>query len=233
MKKRPISIENRWDILYRDYPEIYDEFANVPYEPKMIDILHEKFDFSKKKVVDIGSGSGRSTIEIAKYAEYVIGVEPEKSMRSIAKKNTADKNLENVFYIEGKAEKIPLDDYSADMVIAITAPLFVEESKRVTKPGGTIISVGVAPGWYGGELSSVFDIQDEHAVNEELQNVHRLFVENNGFSFFDINSTSYYGSLEKIINTYGFIFGKKMIRHLKQNNITSIKWKFRVHYIQN
>jgi SAM-dependent methyltransferase len=205
MKKRPISIENRWDILYRDYPEIYDEFANVPYEPKMIDILHEKFDFSKKKVVDIGSGSGHSTIEIAKYAEYVIGVEPEKSMRSIAKKNTADKNLENVFYIEGKAEKIPLDDYSADMV----------------------------PGWYGGELSSVFDIQDEHAVNEELQNVHRLFVENNGFSFFDINSTSYYGSLEKIINTYGFIFGKKMIRHLKQNNITSIKWKFRVHYIQN
>ena len=41
MKDKPISIENRWDILYSDYPEVYDEFANVPYEPEMIDVLRE------------------------------------------------------------------------------------------------------------------------------------------------------------------------------------------------
>ena len=41
MKDKLISIENRWDILYCDYPEVYDEFANVPYEPEMIDVLRE------------------------------------------------------------------------------------------------------------------------------------------------------------------------------------------------
>jgi hypothetical protein len=37
MKDRPASIDNRWDVLYRDYPEIYDEFANVLYKPKKTD----------------------------------------------------------------------------------------------------------------------------------------------------------------------------------------------------
>jgi len=32
-KQKPESIENRWDILYRDYPEVYDEFAVVPRTP--------------------------------------------------------------------------------------------------------------------------------------------------------------------------------------------------------
>jgi len=39
MKDKPLSIENRWDILYREYPEIYDEFASVPYDPHKIDIF--------------------------------------------------------------------------------------------------------------------------------------------------------------------------------------------------
>jgi len=65
---KPISIENRWDILYRDYPEVYDEFANVPYKPNMITKLNEFFEFSGKTIVDIGSGSGRSPIELAKHA---------------------------------------------------------------------------------------------------------------------------------------------------------------------
>jgi hypothetical protein len=34
---RPESIENRWDILYRDYPEIYAAFMNVPYQPSVFD----------------------------------------------------------------------------------------------------------------------------------------------------------------------------------------------------
>jgi tRNA G46 methylase TrmB len=50
----------------------------------MIDVLHERFDLNKKMIVDIGSGSGRSTIQLAKYAEIVMGIEPEKSMRDQA-----------------------------------------------------------------------------------------------------------------------------------------------------
>ena len=81
MKDRPLSIENRWDVLYHDYPEVYDEFASVPYEPKMVDVLNERLNLIGKTVADVVSGSGRSSIQLAKYAEQVIGVEPEESMR--------------------------------------------------------------------------------------------------------------------------------------------------------
>ena len=82
MKNIPLSIENRWDILYRDYPEVYDEFTSVPYHTSKIEILHDKFNLNRKIVIDIGSGSGRSSFGVAKYAEKVIGVEPEKSARA-------------------------------------------------------------------------------------------------------------------------------------------------------
>jgi ubiquinone/menaquinone biosynthesis C-methylase UbiE len=239
MKDKPLSIENRWDILYRDYPEVYDEFASVPYSPKKIDILHERFNLNQKIVVDIGSGSGRSSIGLAKYAGKVIGVEPEQSMRELAQKNTDEREIKNIKYIEGRAEKIPLDDDSVDMVIALTAvmyppdkviPVFIKEAKRVVKQGGTIISVDVAPEWYGGELAKYID---DSGADIELNAKHRLFVDDAGFSFFDIIQTSYYGSLEKILGTYGFIFGEKVIEHIKQNKITSIKWKFRVYYFKS
>jgi len=122
------------------------------------------------------------------------------------------------------------------MVVALTAtmyppedvvPLFIKEARRVAKPGGLIVSVDVAPSWYGGELADIIGDPDADA---ELTAKHRLFVDEAAFSFFDVKQTSYYGSLEKIIGTYGFIFGEKAIDHIKQNNITSIKWAFRAYY---
>jgi ubiquinone/menaquinone biosynthesis C-methylase UbiE len=236
MKNKPLSIENRWDILYREYPEVYDEFASVPYHPNKIDILHDKFNLNRKIVIDIGSGSGRSSLGVAKYAEKVIGVEPEKSMRELAQNNTIELQFDNIEYIDGRAEKIPLEDSSVDMVISLTAvmyppddviPAFIKEARRVLKPGGTVISIDVAPGWYGGELAKFIDDKD---ADIELKAKHRLFVDEAGFSFFDFLQTSYYENLEKIINTYGFIFGEKVIEHIKQNNVTTIKWKFRAYY---
>ena len=238
MKERPLSIENRWDILYRDYPEVYDEFASVPYEPRMIDVLHDMFDFTDKTIADIGSGSGRSTIQIAEYAEKVIGVEPEKAMREEALKNTGEAGLDNIVYVDGRAEEIPLDDNSVDMVVALTAtmypseeviPVFIEEAKRVVKSGGLIVSVDVAPGWYGGELAGVIDDPD---ADVDLRGKHWCFVDEAGFEYFDVIQTSHYGSLEKIIGTYGFIFGVNAIEYIKENDITSIKWVFRAYYLE-
>jgi hypothetical protein len=87
--------------------------------------------------------------------------------------------------------------------------------------------VDVAPGWYGGELA---EYVDDPGADVELRAKHRLYVDEAGFSFFDIFQTSYYGSLEKIVGTYGFIFGEKVIEHIKENFITSVKWKFRVYF---
>jgi len=235
-KTRPETIENRWDILYRDYPEVYDEFASFPYNPPMIEVIHAMFDLSGKEIVDIGSGSGLSTFPLAKYAKGVIGIEPEKAMRELAGKKALELGISNIKFIEGRAEAIPLDEKSVDMVTAFTAtlypprqmvPLFVAEASRVTKSGGLVLAVDIAPSWYGGELAEIIGDVD---ADVESWAKHRAFVDDAGFSYKDIDQIQDYGSLEKIIGTYGFIFGRKAIDHLRAHNKTTIKWRFRMFY---
>ena len=53
---------------------------------------------------------------------------------------------------------------------------------------------------------------------------------NCGFDFEDLYQDQEYGSIEKIVRTYGFIFGKKVINYLKEHNKTNVKWKLRIRY---
>ena len=173
---------------------------------------------------------------LAKYAKHVIGIEPEQSMRELAQHNTIKRGLNNIVYMNGRAERIPLDNDSVDMVIAVTAvmyppedviPAFIKEARRTIKSRGTVISIDVAPSWYGGELAHVVD---DPGAACELQAKHRLFVEESGFEYWDIMQTADYGSMEKMIRTYGFIFGEQVIGYIKQNKMSSIQWKSRVYY---
>lgn len=50
------SIENHWDILYRDYPEVYEDFWNTPYHPTMDEQIPRIIDFRGKCVADGGGG---------------------------------------------------------------------------------------------------------------------------------------------------------------------------------
>lgn len=236
MRSKPETIENRWDILYRDYPEVYDKFASYPYNPPMTEVIHAMFDLTGKNIVDVGSGSGLSTFPLARYAKTVIGVEPEKAMREIAEKKALVLGISNCKFIEGRAEEIPLDDGCADVVTAFFAtiyppkkriPLFVAEAFRIVKPGGLILSVDVAPGWYGGELAEI--IGDEDA-DDDAWAKHHAFVDDAEFSYKDIDQIQDYGSLENIVDTYGFIFGRKAIDYLRAHNKTTIKWRFRMFY---
>jgi hypothetical protein len=65
---RPESIENRWDILYREYPEVYEAFINVPYQPSVFDQVPEIIDFHGKIIADVGAGTGRSSLALARTA---------------------------------------------------------------------------------------------------------------------------------------------------------------------
>lgn len=90
------TVENRWDILYRDFPEVYDEFAAVPYVPRPIDVIEKEFGLGNKIVADIGSGSGKSTFQLAEYAKEVAGIEPEASMRKLAVDKARNLGLNNI-----------------------------------------------------------------------------------------------------------------------------------------
>ncbi|MBN2441539.1 MAG: class I SAM-dependent methyltransferase [Spirochaetales bacterium] len=237
-KKIVESIENRWDILFSDYPEVYDEFAKVPREPDLFKHLVKMFNFSGKDLLDVGSGSGLSGFEISPYCSSVIGVEPEDAMRDLAIQNAKKRNCKNVRFIKGVADNIPLEDDSVDISLAITCAIFepdeirryVKEQLRVVRKGGLIIKIDIAPKWYGGELAPVILGRSRTTEEDTEGTVDKIVRKEFGFEYKDFYQHQDYGTLDKIVGTYGFIFGSKVIAYLKKKNKTTVKWKTRIFY---
>lgn len=99
--------------------------------------------------VDVGSGTGISTIAIAPLAEAVIGVEPSAAMLRYAAPAV------NVTYVAGSAENLPMDDSSCDL-IAVGSALhwfdrarFLSEASRIATPATWLV---VHDHWFSGRM---------------------------------------------------------------------------------
>lgn len=228
---RPESIENRWDILYHDYPEVYEAFSSTPYYPTIYEQLAGIIDLRGKLIADVGAGTGSSSLALAQFAQQVIGIEREPAMLRQAREKVLGTSVPPVTFLSGDALALPLTDNSVDLVTGITLAVyppklycdFIREGLRVAK--GPVVYIGISPGWYGGDLHDVID--DVEKVDDEVD---RIFIKEFQFAYQDIFSNQEYGTVEHIVNTYGFIFGKKAIEYLKKEKKTTIQWKFRVYW---
>jgi SAM-dependent methyltransferase len=104
---------------------------------------------------------------------------------------------------------------------------YIAEAKRVLRPGGDVIAIDNAPGWYGGELVALLLPEQDEGGRTRDAHMHRL-----GFAYRDIDVDGDYGSMEKAVATYGFIYGRKAIDYLTAHNKQSIRWRPRLYYQQ-
>ena len=232
----PESIENDWNTLYRDYPELYDRFASFPYRPTAVEVIAEHFPLAGKHLLEVGSGTGKATFELARRAGRVTGVEPEAAMRLVAAREAARLGFTNVSFVSGLAERLPLAPGSVDMVLAVTLAslynepnitAFIREAERVARPGGIVLTLDIAAGWYGGDLGPILF---QEAAKEEWDYIKDVVFPQHGYTGFDYLSVQDYGTVENAVQTYGFIFGKKTIDYLRATNKSTITWKCRVYH---
>jgi len=201
--------------------------------PDDIEIIAEKFSLAGKTVLDVGSGSGRSTFKLARYAGLVIGVEIQGEMLSAALENPRDPGRQHIRFCQGDAERLPLGADSVDMAVGITlAGCDVRraalEMARVVQPGGIALRVDVAPGWYGGELNPVITGQPRDETAHE--GTRDAILADMGYEALDIYKEQDFGTVERAVSTYGFIHSERVIEHLRRHNQTVIHWKFRMRY---
>jgi len=233
MGERPVSLEGRWDILYSYYPEVYDAFARIPKRPDMLEVLNERFDFRGKVIVDVGSGTGLSTFQLARWAAQVIGVEPEEAMRELALTKASGLGLACIRFERGDAEHIPLLDGYADAAVGITQAngdphRVCAEMERVVRDGGLVLHCDVAPGWYGGELEPVITGEPR---NEDLNPIWPGdILPSLGYEYFDTCMDQAYDSVEHMVRTYGLIHCARVIDYNRERQLTSVRWKFRTHW---
>ena len=140
------KIAGAWeDKLTEDYISQWGELMLHKKIPELCELLPSDV------VLDIGCGSGAAVRAIAKYLTtgQVTGIDPTTKMIEIANALTANENLvQNVRFFNAGAERIPVDDASCDVVLAVNAlHHWVEvnsglcEVLRILKPSGRFVSI--------------------------------------------------------------------------------------------
>jgi ubiquinone/menaquinone biosynthesis C-methylase UbiE len=129
---------------FSGFAKEYDYYR--PSVPKVIvDILTQLAGSAKpRKVIDIGCGTGLSTRIWAKYADEVVGIEPNDEMRRQAKSHS---DSSNVHYQKGFSVSTGLPDSCADIVTVVEAFHWMEptatikEIARVLRHGGLFATI--------------------------------------------------------------------------------------------
>jgi arsenite methyltransferase len=97
-------------------------------------------------VLDLGSGAGADVLISARRVGpggRAVGLDMTEQMLDLARRNAAEAGLDNVEFLKGFIEEIPLPDASVDVVISNCVlnlsgdkPRVIREAARVLRPGG-------------------------------------------------------------------------------------------------
>jgi SAM-dependent methyltransferase len=128
-------------LVYAIDPTIYDA---QPFLGWNSNELLQLTDFSRKVVIDVGSGTGKLALIAAETASVVYAVEPVGNLRQFIKQKSHSMSLTNIYPLDGLITDLPFPAGFAD--ITMTGHVFGDnpdaeytEMKRVTKTGGMLI----------------------------------------------------------------------------------------------
>ncbi len=157
-------------ILSRSFGEVAKEYNRLRSAPST-EALDWLVPDATHDVLEIGAGTGVLTRLLAERVSHVTAVEPDERMRAVLA--TADPTVE---VLAGRAEEIPAEASSVDVVIAQSAWHWVDESRaipevaRVLRPRGRLSLVWTGPDrsvdwmrslWAGGIIFSPEEKTDE------------------------------------------------------------------------
>ena len=97
-------------------------------------------------VADVGCGEGYLTLETARWARTVVGIDRSAGVLGRAKALAARRHIDNVTWKKGDLTRLPLGDRSVDVALlsqslhhASDPAKAIAESARVLRPGGRLL----------------------------------------------------------------------------------------------
>jgi len=216
--------------------EIY-EIENLACDPenKIEDFLESIFDWTGKKVLDIGCGTGFHLPYFSKKADHVFGLEPHDSSRLKALSRIYHLELSNVSVLKGSAESVLLESDSIDFAIARFTYFWgagsergLEEVFRVLKPGGFFVTIdnNLDRGTFGSWVKESFSFSELKQAEIE-----KFWIEQ-GFAKETIDSSWVFDNhldFEKVLKIE---FPKTYQRILASHKGKSVDYTFNIFYKQ-
>ncbi|WP_179281084.1 class I SAM-dependent methyltransferase [Paenibacillus sp. XY044] len=127
---------------FSGYGDTYDRYR--PAAPPLVtSLLSGYLQHRPELVLDLGCGTGLSTLIWKEHADQVIGIEPNDDMRSVAEFKLERLNdSAHVRFISGYSNQLAVGSETADMITCSQSFHWMEpsstllEAARVLKPGG-------------------------------------------------------------------------------------------------
>ena len=107
-----------WELLYRIEPELY---ARLVAGERLHEGVLQWLPARCGRVLEIGAGTGRLTLELAGRSERLVAVEPAAGLRGILEERLRETGAINVRVVRGFFDALPPIDAGYDMVISCSA----------------------------------------------------------------------------------------------------------------
>lgn len=154
-------------------------------------------------VLDLGSGGGIDVILSAKRVGptgKTLGLDMTDEMLEIARENQQKAGVENVEFLKGDIESIPLPDSSVDVIISncvinlsADKPQVLREAFRVLKPGGRFaVSDIVSRGRIPDELRHDMEMWTGCIAGALEEDQYRSYLRDAGFENIEIEPTRFF-----------------------------------------
>ena len=145
----------QFDWLSARHPDLYHKFALSSVG--LVDELHKLVDLTGLEVVDIGAGTGRSTMGLAAKAKRVIAIDIYESVIAYGRMLVQQAGFQNATYVRGDNAHLPVQNDSMDACVRAWAEINYLEAYRVLKPNGYLIDLGPAPVRIVGQLDALLE----------------------------------------------------------------------------
>ena len=230
-----------FDWLSGYYPDLYHKFSLST--EGLMDELEKIVDLSDLVVVDIGAGTGRATIRASEKAEHVYAIDAYRSVAEFGRDLVQQLDLRNVDYVQADGADIPLPDNSVDVCLHSWAIVDHEESYRVLKPHGLLVSLGPAPGSLCGELTAPLAREYPDLIKSvaslETFDLHCPPVESEVDAWADIplvaparvHDFTYvadYGDATEAAAILGRLYGPRAKSYIRHRARSTLAWRLRI-----
>jgi SAM-dependent methyltransferase len=234
-----------FDWLSARHPDLYDRCALT--SDALVAELGRLVGFAGLDVIDVGAGTGRSAIGLARLGARVIAVDAYSTVVDFGARAARKAGVANVHYLRGDRARLPARNGSVDAVVACWADLDRVEAARVLRPGGLLVSMGghptepseltpvlapdfpdlvpPVPDGFDGRRSG--DTVDAVLAASEWPDVD---LADGGLHAHDFTATAEYGSPEEAAAILGRLFGPATARYLTERRQSSTWSRLRISF---